>query len=35
MGGRVPLAPDQAEIPASLRDVLIGEKTAREIGWVR
>lgn len=35
MGGRVPLAPDQAEIPASLRGVLIGEKTAREIGWIR
>jgi len=35
MGGRVPLAEDQAEIPASLRDVLIGEETAREIGWIR
>ena len=35
MGGRVPLAQDQAEIPASLRTVLIGEKTAREIGWIR
>jgi len=35
MGGRVPLAEDQAEIPASLREVLIGEKTAREIGWLR
>jgi hypothetical protein len=35
MGGRVPLAEDQAEIPASLRDVLVGEITAREIGWTR
>jgi hypothetical protein len=35
MAGRVPLAADQAEIPASLRDVLIGEKTAREIGWIQ
>jgi hypothetical protein len=35
MGGRVPLAVNEAQIPASLRDVLVGEKTAREIGWVR
>ena len=35
MGGRVPLAEDQAEIPASLREVLVGEMTAREIGWLR
>jgi len=35
MGGRVPLAEDRAEIPASLREVLVGEKTAREIGWIR
>lgn len=35
MGGRVPLAQDRAEIPVSLRDVLIGGKTAREIGWIR
>ena len=35
MGGRVPLAEGQAEIPASLRNVLIGEATAREIGWIR
>lgn len=35
MGGRVPLATDQAVIPNSLRAVLIGEKTAREIGWIR
>jgi hypothetical protein len=35
MGGRVPIDENQAEIPASLRAVLIGEKTAREIGWIR
>lgn len=35
MGGRVPLAQDRAEIPASLRNVLIGERTAREIRWVK
>lgn len=35
MGGRVPIAADQAQIPASLQDVLIGEETAREIGWIR
>jgi hypothetical protein len=35
MGGRVPLAVDKAEIPVSLREVLIGEATAREIGWIR
>jgi hypothetical protein len=35
MGGRVPLAEDRAEIPASLRQVLVGEKTAREIGWIK
>jgi len=35
MGGRVPLAEDRAEIPSSLREVLVGEKTAREIGWMK
>lgn len=33
MGGRIPLAPDRAEIPESLRWVLIGPQTAQEIGW--
>lgn len=33
MGGRVPVAPDQARIPANLEHVLIGPKTAEEIGW--
>lgn len=35
MGGRVPVSKERAEIPASLASVLIGETTAREIGWVR
>lgn len=35
MGGRVPLKENQAVIPASLRNVLIGELTAREIGWTK
>lgn len=32
MGGRVPLAADRSEIPASLAETLIGPETAREIG---
>ena len=35
MGGRTPVAPDRAEIPASLADVRIGTATAREIRWLR
>lgn len=35
MGGRIPLTPDVAEIPASLDRVLVGPATAREIGWMR
>ena len=35
MGGRVPLSPTRAEIPGSLHEVVIGEATAREIGWLR
>jgi hypothetical protein len=34
MGGRVPKNEHEAEIPASLKFTTIGEKTAREIGWV-
>lgn len=34
MGGRIPLAADKAEQPASLNRVLIGEKTAQEINWL-
>lgn len=32
MGGRTPLGPDRAEIPANLRQTLIGPATAREVG---
>ncbi|ACT47291.1 hypothetical protein [Methylotenera mobilis] len=35
MGGRVPISANQADIPKSLRHTLIGEKTAREIGWLK
>ena len=35
MGGRVPLSETKAEIPKSLSQTLIGEKTAHEIGWVK
>ena len=35
MGGRVPVSETKAEIPKSLNQTLIGEKTAREIGWVK
>lgn len=33
MGGRIPLSPQRAEMPRSLQRCLIGETTAREIGW--
>ena len=33
MAGRPPLTHTEAEIPASLNRVLIGEQTAREINW--
>lgn len=33
MGGRIPLSPAEAEIPESLRQVVIGPLTAAEIGW--
>lgn len=35
MGGRIPLSETQAEIPRSLEQVLIGQRTAREINWIR
>jgi hypothetical protein len=35
MGGRVPMSEIKAEIPKSLAQTLIGEKTAKEIGWVK
>lgn len=35
MGGRVPVSETKAEIPKNLAQTLIGDKTAREIGWVK
>lgn len=35
MAGRLPLSADKAEIPAGLSQTLIGEQTAREIGWIQ
>lgn len=35
MGGRIPMSETKAEIPKSLSQTLIGEKTAREIGWLK
>ncbi len=35
MGGRIPHSRVEASIPRSLRQVLIGEQTAREISWLR
>jgi hypothetical protein len=33
MGGKIPVSPTQAEMPESLRQVIIGPATAVEIGW--
>ena len=33
MGGRIPLSAQQAEMPQSLREVVIGSYTAAEINW--
>lgn len=35
MAGRIPLSANEAEQPESLRQVMIGPLTAREIGWVK
>lgn len=35
MAGRIPISADQAEIPESLQQVLVGPITALEIGWVK
>lgn len=35
MGGRVPIREDAAEIPKRIDLTLIGNKTAREIGWIQ
>lgn len=34
MGGRIPVSESHAEIPNSLSNVVIGFKTAKEIGWI-
>jgi hypothetical protein len=33
MAGRIPVGPDRAVIPGSLRQVVIGPASAHEIGW--
>ena len=33
MGGRIALAPDEAVMPASLADVVVGPETAAEVNW--
>lgn len=35
MAGRIPVSPSQSTLPPSLNATLVGEATAREIGWVR
>jgi hypothetical protein len=35
MAGRIAIAPDTAEIPGSLEQMVVGPATAREIGWPR
>lgn len=35
MGGRIPVSENEATIPKSLNFTLIGDKTAREIGWLK
>ena len=35
MGGRVAISETKAEIPKSLKYTLLGDKTAREIGWLK
>ena len=33
MAGRIPVDPDSAEIPSSLKQTMVGPETALEIGW--
>jgi hypothetical protein len=35
MAGRIPITETQSEIPRNLKRVVIGEKTAREINWLK
>jgi len=34
MGGRIPLSQKGAQIPRSLKQVVVGQQTAIEIGWL-
>jgi hypothetical protein len=34
MAGRRPLSETEAEMPDSLRDVVVGDRTAAEIRWL-
>jgi hypothetical protein len=35
MAGRIPISEAQAEMPTSMRQLVIGGPTAREINWVK
>lgn len=35
MGGRTPLSKEYAEVPETLSDTIVGESTAKEIGWLK
>ena len=35
MAGRIPVTETQADIPLSLRETLVGRRTAHEIGWLK
>lgn len=35
MAGRIPLSSTRADMPNRLADVVVGAKTAREIGWIK
>jgi hypothetical protein len=35
MAGRIPVTETRSEIPPNLKRVVIGEKTAREINWIK
>jgi hypothetical protein len=35
MAGRIPISETQSEMPAGMRQVVIGVRTAREINWIR
>jgi hypothetical protein len=34
MGARTAIAADEAEMPVNLDEVVVGQQTAAEIGWV-